>query len=228
MNRIPFTDQQFFGVFTAYNQSIGWGLVLVYGIAAALVWLGLRPKRWSSRTVCLGLAALWLWTGTYYHLVHFTAVSPAAYLFGALFMVQSFWFVRAGIKNDLDVAPSSPTALAAGAALIAFALVLYPVVGFAIGERYPALPLFAAPCPLTIFTFGMLFWTKGHVPVRLLAIPVIWSVIGSSAIAEFGVIQDVAMPIAALVTTVFIARRNKSIPVLRSHAMRTATMSPSK
>ncbi|MEX2284229.1 MAG: DUF6064 family protein [Gemmatimonadota bacterium] len=210
MNRIPFTSEQFFGVFAAYNQSIGWGTFLVYGGAAALVFSSLRATRWSSRTVCVGLAALWLWTGTYYHLVHFTAVSPAAYLFGALFIIQALLFVHAAITNDLDFAPSSRRARAAGAGLIAYALVFYPAFGIALGERYPALPLFAAPCPLTIFTFGMLFWTKRRVPIRLLAVPVVWSLIGSAAIAEFGVVQDAAMPVAALMTILLVVRRTTS------------------
>jgi hypothetical protein len=222
MNQLPFTSDQFFGVFTAYNQSIGWAAFLVYGGAAALAWLSLRPTRWSSRTLCFGLAALWLFTGSYYHLVHFTAVSPAGYLFGVLFIVQSILFVYAGIKRDLEFAPFSRPARVIGALLLVYALVFYPVIGFAFGERYPALPLFAAPCPLTIFTFGMLFWTRGRVPIRLLAVPVTWSLIGSNAIVEFGVVQDLAMPIAALTTTIFITRRNHTKAGLQSRAIGTA------
>ena len=221
MNKFPFTSEQFFGVFAAYNGSISWGSFLVFGAAVALVWLSLRPTRRSSRVVPLGLATLWLWTGISFHLVLFTAVSPAAYLFAALFVVQALLFIRAGIKSSLDFAHSSRSARAGGALLMAYALVFYPAIGIALGERYPALPLFAAPCPLTIFTFGVLFWTAGRMPILLVAVPVIWSVIGSFAIAEFGVLQDVAMPVAALMTASLITGRNKSTRVARSNSVST-------
>jgi hypothetical protein len=53
------------------------------------------------------------------------------------------------------------------------------------------MPMFGiTPCPLTIFTFGMLMLTNAPVPRRLLVIPVAWSLIGGSAAFLLDVPQD--------------------------------------
>jgi hypothetical protein len=216
VNRIPFTTDQFFGVFTAYNLSIDGATIALNAIAMALVWVSLRPTRWSSAVVWLGLAGLWLWTGVVFHLTHFTSVTPAAYLFGALFVAQSLLFAHAATRR-IAFEPVRGAARSLGALLVVYALVMYPAIGVISGDRYPALPLFAAPCPLSIFTFGLLLWTRGRVPTYLFSIPVVWSVIASSAIFQFGVVQDVVMPIAALLTVIVLGRR-QPVQVVASQA----------
>ena len=46
------------------------------------------------------------------------------------------------------------------------------------------------PCPVTIFTFGMLLLTVRPVPRWLFVIPFIWSLIGGSAAILLQVPQD--------------------------------------
>lgn len=47
-----------------------------------------------------------------------------------------------------------------------------------------------SPCPVTIFTFGLLLMTTGRFSYWLLVIPFIWSVIGGSAAILLDVRQD--------------------------------------
>ena len=46
------------------------------------------------------------------------------------------------------------------------------------------------PCPVTIFTFGMLLLTTERLPRWLLVIPFVWSLIGGSAAIVLDVTQD--------------------------------------
>lgn len=67
-----------------------------------------------------------------------------------------------------------------GWSFVIYAVVLYPLIGIATGHGYPHLPMFGVtPCPVTIFTFGMLRMSD-PVPRRLLEIPLVWSLIGES------------------------------------------------
>jgi hypothetical protein len=97
----------------------------------------------------------------------------------------------------------------AGAVIIAYALVVYPVIGYLVGHRFPASPAFGAPCPVTLFTAGLLLWGLGRVPLHLLAIPALWSVVGASAALRFGVLEDLAMPIAVSIAAFLIVRHNR-------------------
>ena len=47
-----------------------------------------------------------------------------------------------------------------------------------------------APCPVTIFTFGLLLMTTGPISYWLLVIPFIWSLIGGSAAILLDIRQD--------------------------------------
>jgi hypothetical protein len=196
----PFTADQFFGVFAAYNTAV-WPLqwVLLTLAAAAIVLAFVRVPV-GGHVVAGILAALWLWMGLVYHLTFFTVINPAAALFGVAFALEAALLVWAGLgPHKLRFRPRRDAYGAAGAALLAYALIVYPWLGSALGHRYPAMPTFGAPCPTTIFTFGLLLWTTGRVPWWLLVIPGVWALIGLSAAVSLGVPQDLGLVAAAAI-----------------------------
>jgi hypothetical protein len=109
-------------------------------------------------------------------------------------------------RRRVGFAPSMNASGVSGGLLIVYALVLYPVIGYLAGHRYPASPTFGAPCPTTIFTFGVWLWAA-QAPRHLLIIPAIWALFGISAVVNFGVVEDVMLPVAALVTVGLMLRR---------------------
>src|SRR5207247_7668911 len=120
-----------------------------------------RKTRTADRVITGILAAMWLWTGVAYHALSFSAINNAAYIFAALFIVQGCYLVYAGVYRDqihLGLRPILTTG--AGISLVAYAGIAYPLIGLATGHRYPEMPMFGVtPCPVTIFTFGMLLLT---------------------------------------------------------------------
>ncbi len=88
--------------------------------------------------------------------------------------------------------------------------VLYPLIGVASGHRYPAMPMFGvAPCPTTIFTFGLLLWTIDRVPKYLLLIPLLWSLLGVVAALQLGIPEDFVLPLSGLVVTALLIWRDR-------------------
>ena len=195
---IPFTRDQFFGAFSAYNQAI-WpaqiGLLLGAVVIAGVAWRQ-EPPRWTA----LALSGLWIWTAAVYHIGFFVAVTSAAYLFAAGFAAQAALIAWHGPRMEkLQLGrPREPGARALGWALVLYGIVGYPVIALLAGQRYPAMPTFGAPCPATIFTLGVLCWTRRPIPWTLLAIPLAWSLIATSAALAFGVVEDLALPLAAV------------------------------
>lgn len=90
------------------------------------------------------------------------------------------------------------------AVLLAYALVGYPLLGVALGHRYPATPTFGLPCPTAILTLALLLWAEPPVPKALLLVPLIWAAIGTSAAILLGVWQDLGLGVAGLVTGLLI------------------------
>jgi hypothetical protein len=72
-----------------------------------------------------------------------------------------------------------------------------------------ASPTFGAPCPAVIHTFGILLLAR-RVPLWLLIIPMLWAVIGTSAVFAFGVLQDIGLfASAVLVIAMLSAERRR-------------------
>lgn len=209
MSKIPFTTEQFLQVFEKYNQAIypfQFALILV---AIATVFLAASRKSFANKLISCSLGFLWLWTGIVYHLIFFTAISPPAYVFGTLFIIQGLLFLYEGVvKNRLSFRSSQKLYGIFGAIFIAYSLVIYPLIGYALGRIFPTAQTFGVPCPTTIFTFGLLLWTDKRFPLGLLIIPVLWSLVGTSAAFSFGIKEDFGLLVAGTIGTTMITQHN--------------------
>ncbi len=204
---MPFTAEQFFRVFEKYNDAVFPIQIFLILTAVAAVVLARKPRGFSGSVVTGLLAFLWVWSGVVYHWTFFIEINPAAYVFGALFVVQGCLLIYQGIlKSHLKFRFEPNSYGIIGAAFVAYALVIYPVIGSVLGHAFPASPSFGAPCPIVIFTFGLLMWAE-RLAWPLLVIPVLWAFISLSAAVSFGVIEDFGLLIAAAIGAAFIIRR---------------------
>lgn len=220
---VPFAREQFIAVFVVYNEGI-WPLQLVgYLVGFVAFILVFWPKRISDRIIVGIIAVMWLWTGIAYHGLYFSVINKAALLFGALFVAQAVFMAYAGLLRDqLRFGFRAGTAAWVGIAFVVYAAVLYPVLGIcAAGHGYPEMPMFGVtPCPVAIFTFGMLLLTTARVPRRLLVIPFIWSLIGGSAAFVLGVPQDWLLLISGVIAIplVILRDRGRAVEQVAAHA----------
>jgi hypothetical protein len=200
---LPFTRAEFLALFGAYNTAL-WPFALVLWLAsAAALALVLGGKR-IDRAVSSLLAVHWAWSGVAYHLALFTRINPAAWVFGALFIVQALLLARAvASRIPLRYGASGTPARVAGLALVAYALA-YPLLAAAGTHPWPETPTFGVPCPTTLLTAGFLLMAA---PIRraLLVIPLLWSLIGGSAALLLGVWTDFALFAAALALLIALA-----------------------
>ncbi len=206
---IPFTTEQFFLVFEKYNQAIFPMQFVLILVAVIVIFLAASRKPSRNKIISGLLGLLWLWTGIVYHLIFFTAISPPAYIFGALFVFQGLLFLSEGVViNRLSFRASQRFDGILGAVFIAYALVIYPLISSGLGRIFPASPTFGTPCPTTIFTFGLLLWTDRKISLSLLIVPVLWSLVGTSAALSFGIKEDFGLLVAATIGTTAIVRHN--------------------
>lgn len=216
--KTPFTVEQFFGVFRNYNQAVFPMQIIFYLVSMIAIYLIFKPTSKTDKVISGILALLWLWMGIVYHLIFFTAINKAAYLFGALFILQGILFLIFGVsQNKLSFKFHYGLVGWMGLILILFALIVYPVLGYALGHRYPSSPTFGLPCPTTIFTFGLLLLTHKNCPVAILIIPLMWSVLGFTAAFNFGVVEDTGLIVSGLLSILMILFRNKKY----KHALHT-------
>jgi hypothetical protein len=206
---LPFTVDQFFAVFVRYNAAIWPAQVAAYAAGVAALVLALRGGPSAGRWVASVLAAMWLWTGIGYHLLHFAPINPAAGLFGAAFALQGALFALAALRRrwlGFD-APVAGWRAGFGIFLAGYAGVLYPLLGRLMGHPWTEIPSFGVtPCPMTIFTFGLLLLARPKPPWWLLVVPAAWSVVGGSAAVLLAVPQDWMLLLGGLGATAALMR----------------------
>jgi Family of unknown function (DUF6064) len=208
--RLPFTRDEFFDLFTAYNASL-WPAVVVLWVASALACERLMSSRRSPDRWISGLLAVhWAWSAIAYHVAFFTRINPAAWWFAVIFLVQAALLVWSGlIRGELSFRSSRTAWTPIGWLLMVYAL-LYPAITAVEHGSIVRIPTFGLPCPTTIFTAGVLLLASA--PRRSLAIiPIIWSAIGGSAALLLGISADYALPVAGVALAVFALQQAKTL-----------------
>ena len=198
---LPFSEEQFLGVFARYNALI-WPLQpLAWILAATAVALVVRSADRRRASVAVGalLALFWVLSGAGYHLLSFSTLSPAAYVFGAAFLIEAALLLEEAVRRRrLRFAVPGGWRRSAGAAALGYALVLYPLIGWLSGRPLAQGPyLGVAPCPTMIFTAGLLLWADGPARLRVVAIPLLWGAVGTVAALRLGVLEDLGMTVTA-------------------------------
>lgn len=224
----PFSIEQFFDVFRRYNESVWPAQVVLCAMAIVAIVLAIKGTSRSSQGAGVILAMLWLWMAVAYHLLFFASINPAAVVFGAVFAVEAAIIAVAGVRQrQLLFRARMDVFGIIGLALVAFALIVYPMIGYAAGHRYPGVPTFGLPCPTTIFTFGMLLWLEPPIPRRVIVIPALWSVLGFSAALSLGVVEDYSLVVAGFVGTILLLlkdRRSRSSATAGSSSITPTTV----
>ncbi len=207
---LPFTRDQFLALFVQYNKDVWPAQIVAFALGLAMIVLLFVRSRGRNRIVGVGLAAMWGWTGIVYHWQYFASINDAAPAFAALFVLQAALFLYSGaIRGHEKYRASRGLHAWAGWTMVGYALVLYPLIGLSSGHTLAEAPMFGiTPCPVTIFTLGLLLLAR-PVPWWLLAIPLLWSLVGGSAAFLLGVPQDWGLA-ASGIAALWIAVRDRA------------------
>lgn len=209
---IPFTTQEFFEIIERYNQTIFPAQIIILGLGILLVVI-LHSKIKSKNKIIGGsLGVLWLWTGIAYHLAFFTEINKAAYVFGALFVLQGLIFIiETFLRKKLEFDFKGTVMDYIAYFFIIFGIVIYPALIYILENSLSKTISLGLPCPSTIFTFGFLMLTTLKFSKYVLIIPVLWTIVGTTAAYKFSVYPDYFMPVSALVAIIYLMRGKKGI-----------------
>ena len=209
----PFSIEEFFSVFEAYNSAIFPLQFFIIAIGLIATFLLQSESRFKNPLIAGFLAFLWFWIGIVYHLFHFTVINKAAYGFGALFILQGVFFVIEMSRQRLHFYFPKGIWGYLGYFFIWFGLILYPLISYFAEVSWLKTISLGLPCPTTILTFGFLMLTNPKIPKYLLIVPSIWAVIGTGAATNFGIYQDYVMLLSAIVANIYLLRRKRPAKV---------------
>ncbi len=156
------------------------------------------------------MSFLWLWSGIVFFIVFYGPAEVALfdltvtglwYIVGVLFIVEGILILVLGVaRSSLSFKIGRDQYSIAGAVMIVYGTIIYPVVGLLTGFTYLTYPIFGiAPCPVTIFTLGLLQWTDQKVSVSVTIIPFIWAVMGVLPVIVLGIWADVGLILSGII-----------------------------
>jgi len=214
--QVPFSLGDFLNVFKSYNQTIFPLQIVFYFIAFLSIYFLFTGNNNLNKIISITLSFFWLWMGIVYHIIFFSAINNAAYIFGAFFIIQGIMFAGCGlIRKKLSFGYSKNIYNYIGIVFLLYALIIYPVLGYNLGHSYPYSPTFGLPCPTTIFTFGILLFTNKKMPLHLLIIPLLWSVIGFNAALTLTIYEDTGLLIAGVTAYTLLLISNKNFKLTK-------------
>ena len=196
----------------ARGNAVIWPMQLVcYAIAAAMVGLAFWPRRLASQLICLLAAAYFAWVGIAYFGV-LNSGAHLAWLFAAVFTLEGILFLVAGlVRRDLVFAPRWNLASVLGAVFMCYALVAFPLIGLLSGIPLRSLPVIGfAPCPTTIFAFGLLLWARKPSPMYLLPIPLAVALGTAPGSMATGIVPDYALILTGAITAGVLIWRDRT------------------
>jgi hypothetical protein len=190
---LPFTPQQFFAVMEGYHYTLPWAFALLW-LGSLVIAMAVVLNARLARVAPVWLAFLWLWAGLVYHATFFTRINGAAWLFAAVSVAGAAAFAWHGVvRRELVFEPARGARAAVGAALLTTALFLYPLAALVAGHDYPRMPTFGMPCPVTLYTLGLLAFLRRPHPRAPLLAPLAWSVVGASGAFLIGIPEDYSL-----------------------------------
>ena len=199
---LPFTRAEFLDLFQAYEEAVWPAQSVALGLGLAVLVLLLVDDDRYQRLITGFLGAMWTWTAVAYHWIFFTEINPAAVAFGFLFLIQGVLFLALAFRREVQFRfrRRSGASAIGGVALIGYALAIYPLIDL-LTLNWPHSPAFGiSPCPLTIFTLGLLLLAGPRPPLGYWIIPLLWSLIGGTAAFLLGIPQDWALLAAGPLT----------------------------
>lgn len=208
--KLPFTTEQFFNVIEKYNLTMFPFQLII--LLLGIICLFLLHSKLSAKDKLIGIfiGILWIWIGVAYHLVYFTVINKAAFLFGGIFILEGiFILINTFGKNRLIFTFTLQAKDYLGYFFILYGLIIYPIISYFVEGSFERTIVMGLPCPSTIFTFGFFILTSNKFPKYLLIIPSLWAVLGLSAAINIGVFQDVMILIAAITADIILIRRKK-------------------
>jgi hypothetical protein len=214
---LKFSFDEFMAMLADYNKAI-WPLqIIVYLVTIAILVMMFIQVRHSGKILAAWLGVLWFWVGVVFNLMYFNKLTQGANVFGVMFLLQGVLFLYGGFaRNDMVFRLNPGWRGLTGLVIMLYALVGYPALEYAWGRGYPEiLPFGLVPCPLTVFSLGILLLSVKKIPGYLVIIPVLYS-FGGIIPFSLGIEEDIGLIISGLLVLIIwlLQRRNRHSEVL--------------
>ena len=206
-----FSPRTYYRLIERHNLALWPAQLLTLGLGAALAMLLRTPTPGRSRVIAGVLAGLWAWVGWAFVARRYAAINWAAIWAAWLFAVQALLLGWLGVaRGELSFRWRGGASGLIGGALFAGSLVLYPLLGPAVGRGWTRAEVFGiVPDPTVLATLGLLMSAGASPRSRwaLMTGPLLWCVLSGTTLFAMGSPEAwILLAATAVAITVAMAR----------------------
>jgi Family of unknown function (DUF6064) len=195
-----FSPRVYYRLFELHNRALWPAQVLTLILGLAIFLLLRKPTRATDRFVPAFLGALWIWIAWAFFWQRYATINWAAPYAAPAFVLQGLLLIWIGtVGGRLTFAPSHDLYGRAGFALLALALVGYPLLSPVMGRPWLSAEVFGiAPDPTAIATLAVLALGHGRARWLSMPIPFLWCVVTGATLWTMEAADFFVAPVAAL------------------------------
>ena len=202
--------EHFFQRMAEYNNAIWPAQLISYALAVVIIIHSIKQWKVSNEINTTIIAIIWIWNVAVTEMLFFSKFQTQYYVWGILWILQGIFFIIIGFKHTFNYKIQKNWYSYAGILFILYALVVYPLIGSFLGHGFPRGPIFGvAPCPVCVFTFGVLLFVDKKIPISVLLFPLLWAILSLYPIIMMGIIADVGEIVVAVIGFTLIVIRNR-------------------
>jgi hypothetical protein len=195
-----FSPRAYHRLFELYNAAV-WPLHLpALALGLAIIALASRGGSAAVRVVLGALSLCWLWIAWAFFHQRYATLNWAADYVAVAFAMEAGLLVLVVLRGRAAATPSAANGAAwIGIGFIIFAVILQPLLSVLLGRPWRQIEVFGlAPDPTVVATLGALLVARPCGRWALMAIPVLWCLIGGATLWAMKEPDGFVLPLAAL------------------------------
>jgi Family of unknown function (DUF6064) len=183
-----FSPRTYYRLLERYNTGVWPGHLLTLGLGFVIVGMLRLGAAWHGRAVSAIMAILWAWVGWAFFWRSYATINWAATYIFPLFALEALLFVWTGVvRQRLRFGSWRAAGGTAGIGLFVLTLILYPTLAPLLGRGWEQAEVFGVtPDPTAIATLGLLLLAEGRAYWELMAVPVLWCILGGATLWAMG------------------------------------------
>jgi hypothetical protein len=200
-----FTPHTYYRLFELYNRAVWPVHVVVGALGLMLLVLLFHGGDRRGRAIAAILAACWLWVAWAYLFERYDTINWMARYVAIGFAAEAILLIHFGIVLN-RLAPGRDFASYVGITLVAFALLVQPLLAPLFGRAWTQAEIFGLmPDPTVAATLGALLAMR-RAPWPLFVIPLLWCAITGMTLWAMDAPDALLMPAIAVLTIGLAAR----------------------
>jgi len=180
----------FWNTISSYNNATIFYQTVIFFIGLLLtIWLYTNPSQKAKVSMKIYLAFCFAWISIVFFILYDKSVI-GHFIASPLFGVISILFIVDIFVNKTKFEFNKIKAIQIVVAIFYLLYLIYPILSFIIGHRFPKIVTLIMPCPITVFAITIMVHSMPKIDKKVFVLLLIWGITALPKVFKFQVPED--------------------------------------